>query len=98
MESKNQELLAEIDRLKKETEELRLRRGASENLSNDLSVFLPAAKMPKSCLTMFLQHLYSTVAPTVLIAKEHVCFSDQYILETVFKTSYAVTLKLEMVN
>lgn len=27
MESKNQDLLAEIDRLKKETEELRLRRG-----------------------------------------------------------------------
>lgn len=28
MESKNQELLAEVDRLKKETEELRLRRGS----------------------------------------------------------------------
>lgn len=27
VDSKNQELLAEIDRLKKETEELRLRRG-----------------------------------------------------------------------
>lgn len=68
MESKNQELLTEIDRLKKETEEMRLRRGTSENLSNDLSVFLSAAKMLKSCLKMFLQHLYSTVAPTVLIA------------------------------
>lgn len=31
MESKNQELLAEIDRLKKETEELRLRRGTISN-------------------------------------------------------------------
>lgn len=33
MESKNQELLAEIDRLKKETEELRLRRGTVGRLT-----------------------------------------------------------------
>lgn len=31
VEVKNQELLAEIDRLKKETEELRLRRGRERN-------------------------------------------------------------------
>lgn len=31
VESKNQDLLAEIDRLKKETEELRLRRGPKNN-------------------------------------------------------------------
>lgn len=32
VEGKNQELLAEIDRLKKETEELRLRRGTAETV------------------------------------------------------------------
>lgn len=32
VEGKNQELLAEIDRLKKETEELRLRRGTADTV------------------------------------------------------------------
>ena len=38
VETKNQELLSEIDRLKKETEELRLRRGENTRTLKDLTV------------------------------------------------------------
>ncbi|XP_056873722.1 serine/threonine-protein kinase MRCK alpha isoform X2 [Takifugu flavidus] len=51
MESKNQELLAEIDRLKKETEELRLRRGVKhQDSQNSFLAFLNA---PTSALDQF---------------------------------------------
>ncbi len=47
VESKNQELLAEIDRLKKEAEDLRLRRGMTGKLINYLSVVLSVVKIYK---------------------------------------------------
>uniref|UniRef100_A0A8D3BUR0 Serine/threonine-protein kinase MRCK alpha n=1 Tax=Scophthalmus maximus TaxID=52904 RepID=A0A8D3BUR0_SCOMX len=51
VESKNQELLAEIDRLKKETEELRLRRGVKhQDSQNSFLAFLNA---PTSALDQF---------------------------------------------
>uniref|UniRef100_A0A673CWT5 Serine/threonine-protein kinase MRCK alpha n=1 Tax=Sphaeramia orbicularis TaxID=375764 RepID=A0A673CWT5_9TELE len=51
VEAKNQELLAEIDRLKKETEELRLRRGVKhQDSQNSFLAFLNA---PTSALDQF---------------------------------------------
>ncbi|XP_071334725.1 serine/threonine-protein kinase MRCK alpha isoform X2 [Trachinotus anak] len=51
VETKNQELLAEIDRLKKETEELRLRRGVKhQDSQNSFLAFLNA---PTSALDQF---------------------------------------------
>ncbi|XP_056284948.1 serine/threonine-protein kinase MRCK alpha isoform X3 [Pseudoliparis swirei] len=51
VESKNQDLLAEIDRLKKETEELRLRRGVKhQDSQNSFLAFLNA---PTSALDQF---------------------------------------------
>uniref|UniRef100_A0A667XKS6 Serine/threonine-protein kinase MRCK alpha n=1 Tax=Myripristis murdjan TaxID=586833 RepID=A0A667XKS6_9TELE len=51
MENKNQDLLAEIDRLKKETEELRLRRGVKhQDSQNSFLAFLNA---PTSALDQF---------------------------------------------
>uniref|UniRef100_A0A7N5ZSP8 Serine/threonine-protein kinase MRCK alpha n=1 Tax=Anabas testudineus TaxID=64144 RepID=A0A7N5ZSP8_ANATE len=51
VENKNQELLAEIDRLKKETEELRLRRGVKhQDSQNSFLAFLNA---PTSALDQF---------------------------------------------
>ncbi|KAG7507969.1 serine serine/threonine-protein kinase MRCK alpha isoform X3 [Solea senegalensis] len=51
VESKNQELLAEIDRLKKETEELRLRRGVKHPDSQNS--FLDFLNAPTSALDQF---------------------------------------------
>lgn len=68
VESKNQELLAEIDRLKKEAEELRLRRGMTESLLNYFFVFL-AAKMHKKMIYVERHKCYhvSSAAPIVHI-------------------------------
>uniref|UniRef100_A0A671W7U7 Serine/threonine-protein kinase MRCK alpha n=1 Tax=Sparus aurata TaxID=8175 RepID=A0A671W7U7_SPAAU len=52
VESKNQELLTEIDRLKKETEEMRLRRGTSENLSDHV-ITTDDVSLTHSCLFVY---------------------------------------------
>uniref|UniRef100_A0A3Q4BKD3 Serine/threonine-protein kinase MRCK alpha n=1 Tax=Mola mola TaxID=94237 RepID=A0A3Q4BKD3_MOLML len=62
MESKNQELLAEIDRLKKETEELRLRRGVKhQDSQNSFLAFLNA---PTSTLDQFDSKAHQFVVKT----------------------------------
>ncbi|XP_029351774.1 serine/threonine-protein kinase MRCK alpha isoform X6 [Echeneis naucrates] len=62
VESKNQELLAEIDRLKKETEELRLRRGVKhQDSQNSFLAFLNA---PTSALDQFDPKAHQFVVKT----------------------------------
>lgn len=55
MESKNQDLLAEVDRLKKETEELRLRRGRTEEVPRPASEFKPSVVL-NSTLSVGVKH------------------------------------------
>uniref|UniRef100_A0A673CUR9 Serine/threonine-protein kinase MRCK alpha n=1 Tax=Sphaeramia orbicularis TaxID=375764 RepID=A0A673CUR9_9TELE len=62
VEAKNQELLAEIDRLKKETEELRLRRGVKhQDSQNSFLAFLNA---PTSALDQFDPKAHQFVVKT----------------------------------
>uniref|UniRef100_A0A669C1E6 Serine/threonine-protein kinase MRCK alpha n=1 Tax=Oreochromis niloticus TaxID=8128 RepID=A0A669C1E6_ORENI len=65
VESKNQELLAEIERLKKETEELRLRRG--EYHQDSQNSFLAFLNAPTSALDQFdlIDHPRSVQTPTI---------------------------------
>uniref|UniRef100_A0A8D3D7D3 Serine/threonine-protein kinase MRCK alpha n=1 Tax=Scophthalmus maximus TaxID=52904 RepID=A0A8D3D7D3_SCOMX len=72
VESKNQELLAEIDRLKKETEELRLRRGVKhQDSQNSFLAFLNA---PTSALDQF-DDSYSSSSSSLIEFWEDVSLS-----------------------
>uniref|UniRef100_A0A665W8M6 Serine/threonine-protein kinase MRCK alpha n=1 Tax=Echeneis naucrates TaxID=173247 RepID=A0A665W8M6_ECHNA len=72
VESKNQELLAEIDRLKKETEELRLRRGVKhQDSQNSFLAFLNA---PTSALDQF-DDSYSSSSSSLIEFWEDVSFT-----------------------
>uniref|UniRef100_A0A8C1YZR6 Serine/threonine-protein kinase MRCK alpha n=1 Tax=Cyprinus carpio TaxID=7962 RepID=A0A8C1YZR6_CYPCA len=67
-ESRNQELLAEIERLRKETEELRLRRGVKhQDSQNSFLAFLNA---PTSALDQFDNQNKSLIFPLLCSTKE----------------------------
>uniref|UniRef100_A0A669BR93 Serine/threonine-protein kinase MRCK alpha n=1 Tax=Oreochromis niloticus TaxID=8128 RepID=A0A669BR93_ORENI len=68
VESKNQELLAEIERLKKETEELRLRRG--EYHQDSQNSFLAFLNAPTSALD-HLSDIHSSVSLPLLPPLKH---------------------------
>ncbi|XP_068432845.1 serine/threonine-protein kinase MRCK alpha isoform X5 [Clinocottus analis] len=75
VESKNQELLAEIDRLKKETEELRLRRGVKhQDSQNSFLAFLNA---PTSALDQF-DDSYSSSSSSLIEFWEDVDSMDNF--------------------
>uniref|UniRef100_A0A3B4WT34 Serine/threonine-protein kinase MRCK alpha n=1 Tax=Seriola lalandi dorsalis TaxID=1841481 RepID=A0A3B4WT34_SERLL len=82
VESKNQELLAEIDRLKKETEELRLRRGVKhQDSQNSFLAFLNA---PTSALDQFDTPCY--VRTTDYVSFSHSCTPQPKAHQFVVKT------------
>ncbi|CAI5683131.1 unnamed protein product [Oreochromis niloticus] len=69
VESKNQELLAEIERLKKETEELRLRRGVKhQDSQNSFLAFLNA---PTSALDQFDDSYSSSSSSLIEFWEDH---------------------------
>uniref|UniRef100_A0A7N8X7J8 Serine/threonine-protein kinase MRCK alpha n=1 Tax=Mastacembelus armatus TaxID=205130 RepID=A0A7N8X7J8_9TELE len=88
VENKNQELLAEIDRLKRETEELRLRRGVKhQDSQNSFLAFLNA---PTSALDQFDRS--PSVGPTskgrrvstipLFPIKPHVLFTNAFVIHS----------------
>uniref|UniRef100_A0A667XYE4 Serine/threonine-protein kinase MRCK alpha n=1 Tax=Myripristis murdjan TaxID=586833 RepID=A0A667XYE4_9TELE len=75
MENKNQDLLAEIDRLKKETEELRLRRGVKhQDSQNSFLAFLNA---PTSALDQFDDSYSSSSSSLIEFWEDVTCIHCQ---------------------
>uniref|UniRef100_A0A3B3XCV1 Serine/threonine-protein kinase MRCK alpha n=1 Tax=Poecilia mexicana TaxID=48701 RepID=A0A3B3XCV1_9TELE len=87
VESRNQELLAEIERLKKETEELRLRRGVKhQDSQNSFLAFLNA---PTSALDQF--DVRSLPAETLINTVSHVRLQQPKAHQFVVKSFNAPT-------